>query len=414
MEKAKNNALATGSAGILPAPRDTGFQPVSVSEHGQDAHAAQTHGLEARATLGGAKRRLPAGSRRSQSLAHGFMSVALFMAVPCAAQDTENAGASAISGTAQIDVTGAAAAAVTGTTGAPAPQSEYPRAPKDTLETQIALARLNISTGSIDGVFGAQTSAALAAFQMFNGLDTTGLLDAATRATLRLDSAPLTTRVVSAEDIAAVQPLAPTWLGKSEQTTLGYASVLEMVAEQARANPALLRRLNPDVDWKNVKAGAVITVPDAACSAALLHEGEKAARVVIFLEERVLEVFSDDGRLLAHFPVSIARDVEKRPVGTLHVKVIAPNPNYTFDPDVFTESEEGRALGRKLIIPPGPNNPVGLVWIGLDAPGYGIHGTPEPEKVGRTESHGCFRLANWNAVELLDLVEVGTEVEVVP
>ena len=90
--------------------------------------------------------------------------------------------------------------------------------------------------------------------------------------------------------------------------------------------------------------------------------------------------------------------------------VVAPNPDYTWDPAVFTESPEAKELGRKLIIPPGPNNPVGLAWIGLDRPGYGMHGTPEPEKVGRTESHGCFRLANWDAARVKDLVSVGNTV----
>jgi len=413
MEKAENNALATGNAGILPADGAVASPNFSNPRAGSPCHA-----------------NLPARCRRSQSLARYFAPVVFFLAVLCAAQDTGNTGTTTVSGTAPVAVTaiiGNTAVisdtdtvdinpATTGTTTVQ-PRSEYPREPKDTLEAQIALGRWNISTGSIDGVFGPQTAAALTAFQMTHSLEATGLLDEATRAALLLDSPPFTTRIITVEDIASIQPLASTWLGKSEQTTLAYASVLEMAAEQARASPALLRKLNPDVDWKNwknMKAGTVINVPDAACTKAILREGEKAARIVIFLEERVLQVFGDDGRLLAHFPVSIARDVEKRPVGTLHVKVIAPNPNYTFDPDIFTESEEGRELGRKLIIPPGPNNPVGLVWIGLDAPGYGIHGTPEPEKVGRTESHGCFRLANWNAVELLDMVQVGTEVEVVP
>ena len=85
-----------------------------------------------------------------------------------------------------------------------------------------------------------------------------------------------------------------------------------------------------------------------------------------------------------------------------------------FDPAVFPESAEGKELGRRLIIPPGPNNPVGLAWIGLDRPGYGMHGTPDPEKVGRTESHGCFRLANWDAVALLGLVKIGMPVLVEP
>ena len=109
-----------------------------------------------------------------------------------------------------------------------------------------------------------------------------------------------------------------------------------------------------------------------------------------------------------------ARNVEKRPVGELHVTVVIPDPNYTFDPDVFPESPEAKELGRKLIIPPGPNNPVGVAWIGLDRPGYGVHGTPDPEKVGRTESHGCFRLANWDALALVDLVWAGLPVYVDP
>ncbi len=106
--------------------------------------------------------------------------------------------------------------------------------------------------------------------------------------------------------------------------------------------------------------------------------------------------------------------VEKRPAGELHVTAIAENPNYTFNPEVFPESAEARELGRKLILPPGPNNPVGTAWISLDLPGYGIHGTPSPEQVGRTESHGCFRLANWNASYLVKLVWVGMPVYVEP
>jgi lipoprotein-anchoring transpeptidase ErfK/SrfK len=137
-----------------------------------------------------------------------------------------------------------------------------------------------------------------------------------------------------------------------------------------------------------------------------------ATQIVITLDTHELEVFDALGRVIAHFPVSIARMVEKRPVGDLHVTVVILNPDYTFDPDLFPESEEGRALGRRLTVPPGPNNPVGLAWIGLDRPGYGIHGTPDPENVGRTESHGCFRLANWDVLTLVGLVRDGMPVSV--
>lgn len=118
------------------------------------------------------------------------------------------------------------------------------------------------------------------------------------------------------------------------------------------------------------------------------------------------------GELIAHFPCSIARRVEKRPVGDLQVVVTVPNPDYTWDPEVFPESPESRTVGRKLRIPPGPNNPVGVAWIGLNRTGYGIHGTPKPEDVGRTESHGCFRLANWNAELLRRMAWPGLPVRV--
>jgi lipoprotein-anchoring transpeptidase ErfK/SrfK len=240
-------------------------------------------------------------------------------------------------------------------------------------------------------------------------LPVTGELDTATREELLLEDPPCTTYTVSSNDLARLQPLAPTWLGKSQQTALDYESILELVAEKSFSHPNLIRRLNPGIDWSNVVAGTTVQVPNAAYP----EPESKAAFIVIQLANKTLEAFGAETNLLAHFPCSIARRVEKRPVGQLHVAVLAPNPNYTFDPDVFPESTEAQELKRKLILPPGPNNPVGVAWIGLDRPGYGIHGTPRPEEVGRSESHGCFRLANWNAEYLLRLVVVGTPVYVV-
>jgi lipoprotein-anchoring transpeptidase ErfK/SrfK len=172
----------------------------------------------------------------------------------------------------------------------------------------------------------------------------------------------------------------------------------------------LIRQLNPSIDWHAVAPGTTVQLPDVDTPEA--HS--KAAFVAIRLIEKTLEAFDAETNLLAHFPCSIARHVEKRPVGELHVAVIALNPNYTFDPDIFPESAEAREIDHKLILPPGPNNPVGVAWIGLDKPGYGIHGTPNPEQVGRTESHGCFRLANWNVQYLVKLIWVGAPVLVEP
>jgi lipoprotein-anchoring transpeptidase ErfK/SrfK len=286
--------------------------------------------------------------------------------------------------------------------------SEWPRPVQNVFEAQLALVQQGISPGSLDGVSGSQTRAALAAFQQKAQLPATGALDEATKNHLLLTNSPYTTYTVTSNDLARLQPLATTWLGKSQQTVLDYETILELVAEKSFSHPDFIRRLNPSVSWTNVAAGTVVRVPDAVYPE--VHD--KAAFVVIHLSAKSLEAFDENTNLLVHFPCSIARLVEKRPVGELHVQVVAPNPNYTFDPDVFPESAEAKQLNRKLILPPGPNNPVGVAWIGLDLPGYGMHGTPNPEQVGRTESHGCFRLANWNAEYLLRLVEVGTPVYV--
>ena len=290
------------------------------------------------------------------------------------------------------------------------PPGVFPRPAQNVFEAQLALARLGISSGSLDGHIGPQTRVALSAFQQKERMPVTGELDAATKARLLLAAPPYTAYVVTTNDLARLQPLSRTWLGKSQQSALDYETILELVAEKGHAHPNLIRQLNRAVNWTNLAAGTTVQLPDVAYS----NASPKAAFATISLAGKVLEAFDANTNLLAHFPCSIAQQVEKRPVGELHVAVIAPNPNYTFDPDVFPESAEARQIKTKLILPPGPNNPVGVAWIGLDKPGYGIHGTPSPEQVGRTESHGCFRLANWNAEYLVKLVWVGMPVYVEP
>ena len=293
-----------------------------------------------------------------------------------------------------------------------APQSpaDFPRPVRDVLEAQVALARRAISPGSIDGAIGSQTRAAIAAFQRSQNLFESGVLETNTRALLMLDAPLLTTYTVTTNDLVQLQPIGKTWLEKSQQSALAYEGELELVAEKAHSYPSLIEELNPGVDWTNVTAGTVLKIPDVKYP----EPPGKAAFVVIHLSEKILEAFDGQTNLLAHFPCSIAAKVEKRPIGELHVTVLALNPNYTVDPELFPESAELQALGHKLILPPGPNNPVGVAWIELDRPGYGMHGTPVPEQVGRTESHGCFRLANWDADYLMNLSWIGMPVEVVP
>lgn len=278
------------------------------------------------------------------------------------------------------------------------------------VQLQTALAREAISPGPIDGLMGPQTEAALRAFQQKHALRTTGVLDELTRAKLPAVAPMFTNYVVMRSDIERLLPVPVSWLGKSLAPRLDYETVLELAAEKTLSHQKLIQALNPAINWTSVTNGAVLAVPNAQLPAV----SNKAAFVQIHLGRRILQAFGAQSNLLAHFPCSIAQRVDKRPIGELRVAVLVADPNYTFDPAVFPESSEGRLIGRKLALPPGPNNPVGTVWIGLDRPGYGIHGAPLPEKVGRTESHGCFRLANWNAEYLLKLLSIGTPVMIQP
>ncbi|MBI1178042.1 L,D-transpeptidase family protein [bacterium] len=291
-----------------------------------------------------------------------------------------------------------------------APADFVPRPVQNVLEAQLFLARRGLSPGPIDGVMGGQTRGALQSFQGESRLPITGILDDVTRQAMQLQEPVFAQVIVTAGDLAGLQPVPDTWLAKSQLARLEYSTPLEWLAEKGWAYQSLVARLNPSIDWSAVTPGTAVKIPNVSRP----QFTGKAAQVRIFLSQRILEAFDQENRLMAHFPCSIARRVDKRPVGELHVSVLAPDPDYTFDPEIFPESEEGRQLGRKLRIPPGPNNPVGVAWVGLDRSGYGIHGTPDPEKVGRTESHGCFRLANWNARLLLDLAWKGMPVYVEP
>ncbi|MBE2213725.1 MAG: murein L,D-transpeptidase [Opitutaceae bacterium] len=288
-----------------------------------------------------------------------------------------------------------------------------PRLPRDVFEAQVALMRDAICPGSIDGAWGGQTRAAVAAFQEKHGLRVTGQLDNATRDALQLQRQPLRHYVVTEEDIARLRPFPKGWLQKSELDSMGYATVLEAIAERTCTNPKQITRLNPQVAWASIKAGTVLVVPDIGRRAT---PSTRPEYILISLGEKTLRLYDATNNLLAHFPCSIARRVEKRPVGELSVLTVAPNPNYTFNPETFPDSPDAQKVGRKLILQPGPNNPVGIAWIALSAGdgSYGIHGSPEPEQIGRTESSGCFRLANWNAEYLVPLVRAGMLVRVEP
>jgi hypothetical protein len=181
-----------------------------------------------------------------------------------------------------------------------------------------------------------------------------------------------------------------------------------MYAEKYHCKQSYLRSINPGVE--SISSGTVLNVPNLEP----LVPTAQAASLRISLSDTSIEALDANGRIIGFFPCSIAADKAKRPNGALQVVSVVPDPDYTFDPSLFKEAAAQEHLTHKLLIPPGPRNPVGTAWIGLNLPGYGIHGTPEPENISRTQSHGCFRLANWNARTVLRMVKVGTPVEVVP
>jgi lipoprotein-anchoring transpeptidase ErfK/SrfK len=275
------------------------------------------------------------------------------------------------------------------------------------LAWQMALEREGFSPGMIDGKPGRKTVMATSAYQRANGLAATGKLDAATRAALRIDGADdgvLGTYLIQASDLAMVAPPPKGWMEKSQAKALGYESVADCVAERFHCSEALLAALNPRLRMGSLKAGDSVTVP-------VVHEPKAlfADRLEIDLMEKTIRAFEGE-RLVALFHCSIAKDASKRPSGEARITQVIDHPSYWFDPAMWPEVKD---VKRKLEIPPGPRNPVGLCWMALSLPGYGIHGTPNPEMIGKTGSHGCFRLANWDAVRLGKMVSAGTGVQFV-
>ncbi len=273
---------------------------------------------------------------------------------------------------------------------------------------QIALERLHFSSGFIDGTRGMRTRRAVTAFQQARGLPVSGEFDEATCAALDEPVAPFLTYTVTTADEASVQPTPKLWKEKAEAKVLGYNDLWESLAEKFHCAKGYLQGLNRDIALP--QAGATIIVPNSYTDAPL----PKAKRLRIYLQEAVLQAEDEQGRVYAHFPCSIAADKNKRPEGQLKVINYAPNPDYTFNPKTLPEVAQAEGITTKLVLPPGPNGPVGTVWIGLNLPGYGMHGTPEPEDISRTQSHGCFRLSNWNAEKTLKMISIGTPVEIMP
>jgi lipoprotein-anchoring transpeptidase ErfK/SrfK len=271
------------------------------------------------------------------------------------------------------------------------------------LAWQIALDRVCFSPGIIDGKPGAKTELATREFQRVRRLPVTGKLDAATAQLLGADPANAATWcTITSDDASLVGHVPPGWTEKSRLSRLPYPSLDQLVAERYRCSRALLATMNPGRDLGRLAAGDRLIVPMVDQRS----EAPPADRLDVDTSAKVIRAFAGQ-RLVGLFHCSIAAKHSKVPTRPASVTGITENPTYRFDPSMWPEV---KGITRALIIPPGPRNPVGLCWIALSLSGYGIHGTPAPEMIGKTGSHGCFRLTNWDAVRLAHMIKPGTPV----
>ena len=291
----------------------------------------------------------------------------------------------------------------------------------DALQLQVMLDRAGFSPGPVDGRMGANTKKALELFQK-NGNGGTPSVEAVTKYR------------ITAEDAAGpfIDRMPTDMMDMAKLPALGYASVVEELAERFHTTPAFLQRLNPgatfaaeqEIQVPNVEP---MTLPPPATpkepaakgtagrgagqgrAAAAPEAAPQKPDVVVNVAKAssALTVTDSAGQVVFYAPVTTGSEHDPLPIGEWKVKGVQVNPTFRYNPDLFWDADPSHT---KATIPAGPNNPVGVVWIDLSKEHYGIHGTPEPATVGRTESHGCIRLTNWDALKLAALVKPGTRV----
>jgi lipoprotein-anchoring transpeptidase ErfK/SrfK len=286
-----------------------------------------------------------------------------------------------------------------------APAADVPERQADpaVILLQVLLDRAGASPGVIDGFDGENVRKAVIAFELMAGLPADGILDPEMLAALASDSPVVGEYQITQADLDAIGPPIPAdYAEQAKMDYLGYTSIEESIAERFHMDIDLLAALNPGATYA---AGEHVFVaaygPDRTGEVARI-EADKALRQV--------RAYDAAGALLVAYPATIGSDSNPSPSGSHVVEGTAPMPDYTYNPEINFQQGENSEV---LILPPGPNGPVGSMWIDLSEPTFGIHGTPEPSRIDKTASHGCVRLTNWDANELAQMVKPGVVVDFV-
>jgi lipoprotein-anchoring transpeptidase ErfK/SrfK len=288
---------------------------------------------------------------------------------------------------------------------APDPPPKAPPHPDPAIiHLQILLDRAGSSPGVIDGYDGENVRKAVAGLEALHKLPVDGKLDPEIVARLKSDLPLLRTVEIRKEDVDALVEAIPKDFEKmSKLDYLGYTSIPEMLSERFHMDIDLVRALNPDAKFE---AGETVTVVEPGPPV----PKTEVKRIEADKERGQVRAYAEDGRLIAVYPATIGSEDTPSPSGKHKVKGVARMPTYAYNPKL--NFQQGNNT-EKLTLPKGPNNPVGTVWIDLTEPTYGIHGTPEPSLIDKVGSHGCVRLANWDADELAGMVKPGVMVEFV-
>lgn len=277
-----------------------------------------------------------------------------------------------------------------------------PSVDQKALRVQVLLDRVHFSPGQIDASLGNVTHVILAAFQTQHGLPATGAPDDATMQALEQgpESVPTTiSYTIAYDDVRGpFNPLPSDMMAEAKLPALNYQSAWEGLGEKFHCSPSLLHRLNPK--QMGLKPGDQISVPN-------IHHDipQGASSITVSKSSRTVQVLDAGGKPIATYPATIGSEHDPLPIGSWKITKIEWNPTFYYDPNLFWNAKPEDA---KATIKPGPRNPVGVVWIGLDKEHYGLHGTPVPASIGHSQSHGCVRLTNWDAAEIAQMVSSGT------